>query len=188
MRRIVFFLSVSVDGFFEGPDRDIGWHKVDEEVHAHLNEVLGAMSAFLEGRITYQLMEGYWPGADADPAVPPTAAQFAEIWRRTPKIVYSRTLESAGPNATIVRDVVPEDVAALRARPGGDMAVGGPDLAATFIRLGLVDEYRLYVHPVAIGRGRRFLPPDARIDLSLVETRAFTNGVVLHRYEPRRHR
>lgn len=183
MNRVVLWMSVSVDGFIEGPNREIDWHRVDDELHMHVNERLARMGAFLEGRVTYELMEGFWPTADTDPSSTGPMVEFARIWRDMPKVVYSRTLERAGPNATVVREVVPEEVMELKARAGGDLALGGADLAATFMRHDLIDEYRLYVHPVVIGRGKPLFPPtEARIDLSLAETRTFGNGVVLLRY------
>ena len=132
----------------------------------------------------YELMATYWPTADHDPGAAPTIVEFARIWRAMPKLVYSRTLEQADWNATIVRDVVPEEVLALKAQPGGDLVLGGADLASAFVCHDLVDEYRLYVHPVVIGRGTPMLrPSDAKVALRLVETHAFSNGVVLLRYE-----
>jgi dihydrofolate reductase len=184
MRKIILMMSVSLDAFFEGPNRELDWHLVDDEVHSDFNEQLGAMSTFLDGRVTYELMAGYWPTADRDPASPRPVAEFARIWRDVPKIVYSRTLERADWNTTVVRDVVPEEVMELKAKPGGDMVVGGADLAATFMRYDLIDAYRLYVHPVVLGHGKPLFPPsDARINLRLAETRTFGNGVVLLRYE-----
>jgi dihydrofolate reductase len=110
--------------------------------------------------------------------------EFARIWRDMPKIVFSRTLERAGWNTTIVRDVVPEDILALKEQPGGDLVVGGAELAAAFMRHDLIDEYRFYVQPVLLGRGRLlFRPSDTALDLRLAETRTFGNGVVLLRYE-----
>lgn len=183
MRKIVLWMSVSIDGFFEGPDRDISWHLVDEEFHSYVNDELRRMGAFLEGRVTHELMAAYWPTADADPDAPAPVREFASIWRDMPKIVYSRTLAHADWNTTIRRDVVVEEIRALTAEPGGDLVVGGADLAATFRRLGLIDEYRLYVHPVLLGRGNPlFRDADARSSLRLVETRMFGNGVVLLRY------
>jgi dihydrofolate reductase len=184
MRKIVLMLSVSLDGFVEGPNREIDWHLVDDELHRHFNEVLGAMGAFLSGRVTYELMAGFWPTADSDPSSTVPMVEFAGIWRDMPKIVYSGTLERADWNTTVVRDVVAEEVMELKAQPGGDLALGGADLAATFMRLDLIDEYRLYVHPVVIGRGKPLFPPsDTRIHLQLAETRTFGNGVVLLRYQ-----
>jgi dihydrofolate reductase len=180
MGSIVLMMSVSADGFIEGPDRDIGWHLVDDELHRDFNQVLAGMGAFLSGRVTYELMAGFWPTADADPDSPPPMVEFAGIWRDTPKVVYSRTLERADWNTTIVREVDPDEVRRLAARTDGDLALGGADLAAAFRRHDLIDEYRVYVHPVAIGRGKPlFEPVDTRTDLRLVETRTFGNGVVL---------
>ena len=184
MRKIVLMLSMSLDGFIEGPNREIDWHLVDDELHSHFNEQLSAVGAFLNGRVTYELMARYWPTADQDPASPRPVAEFSRIWRDMPKIVYSRTLDKADWNTTVVRDVVPEQVMALKAQPGGDLALGGADLAAAFRRHGLIDEYRIYVHPVLIGRGKPlFQPLDARTSLRLVESRTFGNGVVLLRYQ-----
>jgi dihydrofolate reductase len=184
MRKIILMMSVSLDGFIEGPNRELDWPLVDDELHAHFNQELSAMGAFLDGRVTYELMAGFWPTADADPASTGPMAEFARIWRDMPKIVYSRTLERADWNTTIVREVVADDVMELKAQPGGDLALGGADLAAAFMRLGLIDEYRLYVHPVAIGQGKPLFPAsDAAISLRLAETRTFTNGVVLLLYQ-----
>ena len=184
MRKVILMMSVSLDGFFEGPDHGLGWQVIDDELHAHFNEELGAMGAFLDGRVTYELMAGFWPTADADPASTGPVAEFARIWREIPKIVYSRTLEDAGWNTTIVREVVPDEVMALKALPGGDMVLGGAELAAAFLRHDLIDEHRLYVHPVVLGRGRPLFPQsDARVGLRLAGTRTFGSGVVLLRYE-----
>jgi dihydrofolate reductase len=156
---------------------------VDDELHTHFNEQLGRMGAFLNGRVTYEMMAEFWPTADTDPSSTAPMVEFARIWRDMPKIVYSRTLERADWNTTVVRDVVPEEVMELKAQPGGDLALGGADLAAAFMRHDLIDEYRLYVHPVVIGRGKPLFPPsDTRINLELAETRTFSNGVVLLHY------
>jgi dihydrofolate reductase len=142
------------------------------------------MGVFLDGRVTYELMAGFWPTADRDPSSTEPVVEFARIWRDMPKIVYSRTLDRADWNSTVVRDVVPEEVMELKAQPGGDMVLGGADVAASFMSHDLIDEYRIYVHPVVIGRGRPLFPAaDAKIDLKLVETRTFGNGVVLLRYQ-----
>jgi len=176
-------MSVSLDGYIEGPNRDISWHMVDDELHRYFNEQLSGMGAFLSGRVTYELMAAFWPTADTDPASTEPMVEFARIWREMPKIVYSKTLRQAGWNTTIVRDVVPAEVATLKAAPGGDLALGGADLAAGFMRLGLIDEYRIYVHPVVIGAGKPLFPGSVpRVNLRLLETRVFGNGVLLLHY------
>jgi len=181
-RRIVMPISVSADGFFAAPDGDIGWGRVDDEVHEHLNEVLRPMAAFLQGRVTYEQMDAFWSSDDEALRGPGPMRDFAQVWRDVPKVVYSRASSRVGEGATPERAVDPAAVRALKAQPGGDMTVGGPDLAAAFFAHGLVDEVRLYVHPVVIGRGRRPFPDDAELDLDLLETRRFGNGVVLLRY------
>jgi dihydrofolate reductase len=189
MRKVILMMSVSLDGFIEGPNREIDWHMVDDELHRHFNEQLSAMGAFLSGRVTYELMAGFWPTADTDPSSTEPMIEFARIWRDMPKIVFSRTLEGANWNTTVVRDVVPERIMELKAQPGGDLALGGADLAAAFMRHDLIDEYRIYVHPVVIGGGKPLFPAsDTKIDLRLAETRTFGNGVVLLHYgRPGRH-
>jgi len=177
-------MSVSLDGFISGPDGEIDWHLVDDELHQHFNENLRQMSAFLDGRVSYQLMASYWPTADADPSASAPVAEFAGIWRDMPKIVYSTTLQKADWNTTIVRELVADDVRQLKAQPGGDLALGGADLSESFRELDLIDEYWLYVHPIVLGRGKPlFRPADAQLNLQLVQTRTFGNGVVLLRYQ-----
>jgi dihydrofolate reductase len=186
MRKIILMMSISLDGFIEGPERQIDWHLIDDELHSHVNELLAAMGAFLSGRVTYELMAGFWPTADADPSSTGPMAEFAGIWRDMPKIVFSRTMERAGWNTTIMRDVVVEEIMALKAQPGADLVLGGAELAAAFRQRDLIDEYRLYIHPVLIGRGKPlFTASDVMTDLRLVETRTFGNGVVLLRYQRR---
>ena len=184
MRKIIFMMSVSLDGYFEGPDGELGWQLVDDELHRHFNEELATMGGFLDGRVTYELMAGFWPTADQDPSSSAPMREFARIWRDMPKVVFSRTLDHADWNTTVARSVVPAEIRARAAEPGGDLMIGGADLAAAFMAHDLVDEYRFYLHPVLIGRGRPlFRPSDLSLDLRLAETRSFGNGVVLLRYE-----
>jgi dihydrofolate reductase len=183
MRKIVLMMSVSLDGFMEGPHREIDWHLVDDELHGYFNEYLSTMGAFLHGRVTYELMADYWPAADEDPSSPAVIRDFARIWREMPKVVYSRTLERADWNSTVVREVVPAEVEALKAGSGGDLTLGGADLAAAFAAHDLIDEYHICVHPVLLGEGKPLFPRAAdRKALRLVENRLFGNGVVLLRY------
>ncbi|WP_457031484.1 dihydrofolate reductase family protein [Kitasatospora sp. P5_F3] len=183
MRKIILFVGISLDGYIERPDRDISWHRVDDELHQHMNDELRTKGGFLSGRVTWQLMADYWPTADADPSVTGPTADFAGIWREMPKTVYSRTLTHAGWNTEIAREVDPAEVRALAARPGGDLVLSGAELATAFAQHGLIDEYRIYVHPVLIGRGKPLFPPaDRTVDLQLIESRTFGNGVALLHY------
>src|SRR6476620_11724844 len=183
MTKVILFVQISLDGFFEGSQKELDWNMVDDELHDHILEVLRPMGGFLSGRVTYELMAGYWPTADADPAATPFVKEFARIWREMPKVVYSKTLASAGWNTTIARDVVRGEVEELKLRSRGDLVVGGGELGAAFMAQDLVDEYRIYVHPIRIGEGNRLFPPSKEtVPLRLAETRAFGNGVVLLRY------
>ena len=183
MRKIVYSLTASLDGFVEGPNREIDWHQVDDELHQHLNDLYRDVSAFLTGRVTHELMTAAWPAVAADPAATGTMAEFAAIWCAKPKHVFSRTWQRTDWHTTVHREVDVEQIRALQREPGGDMSVGGPDLARTFRELDLVDEYRIYTCPVLIGRGRPMFPEvDARADLRLVDQRQFGNGVTLRHY------
>jgi dihydrofolate reductase len=184
MGRVNYAMSVSLDGFVETTSRSLDWVLVDEELHSFFNDQARAMSASLYGRRLYELMSGYWPTAEADPTSTPVEREFARIWKDTPKIVFSTTLTDVDFNSRLVHDDPAEEVARLKAQPGFDMDVGGPTLAATLMRRGLIDEYHLFVHPVILGDGRPFFPAlDDRIGLRLLETRTFGSGVVLLRYE-----
>jgi dihydrofolate reductase len=184
MGRLIYGMSVSLDGFVETPSRSLDWVQVDEELHSFFNDQTRELSASLYGRRMYELMVGYWPTAESDPAATPAELEFASIWRDLPKIVFSRTLEAVDGNSRLVRGDVVDEVARLKAQPGLDMDVGGPTIAAPLIRAGLVDEFRLYVQPVILGAGTSLLPAlEDHIGLRLLETRTFGSGVVYLRYE-----
>jgi dihydrofolate reductase len=184
MGKLIYSMSVSLDGFVETPSRSLDWVQIDEELHSVFNDEARAMSAFLYGRRMYELMAGYWPTAEADPAATPAMREFARIWEHKPKIVFSRTLADVEWNSRLVRDDPAAEVARLKAQPGYDMAVGGPTLAATLLQAGLIDEVRLFVNPVILGAGTPFFPAlEERIRLRLLKTRTFGSGVVYLRYE-----
>jgi dihydrofolate reductase len=133
----------------------------------------------------WEVMNAYWPGSDSDPAATPAMREFGVIWRATPKVVFSSTL--SGPlswNARLASSDPAAELARIRTETDGDLELGGPTIAAEFIRRDLVDEYGLVVHPVVLGAGRPFFPPDAgRLSLRLIDTKRFTSGVVYLGYE-----
>jgi dihydrofolate reductase len=182
MRKLIYSMGVSLDGFIAGPDGEIDWSAPDEELHRFHNRQTRELGAQLCGRRLYEEM-AYWETADENPSLPEHELEFARIWKDTPKIVFSKTLEKVEGNARLVRDGVAEEVAKLKEQPGRDLAVGGAGLASTCIELGLVDEYRLFVSPVVLGGGTPYFPAlDERIRLELVETRTFGSRVVYVRY------
>ena len=182
MRKLIYSMTMSLDGFIAGPDGDFAWSAPDEELHRFHNQRVREVGAQLCGRRLYETMV-YWETADQNPSAPDYVLEFAGIWKSIPKIVFSKTLEAVEGNATLVRDGVAEQVAKLREQPGKDLAVGGAGLASTCIELGLVDEYQVFVSPVVVGGGTPYFPAlEKRIDLELVETRTFGSRVVYLRY------
>lgn len=186
MGKLIYMLNVSADGFVETPDRSLAWTIIDDELHSWFNDRTRELDASLYGRRMYELMAGYWPGGEEDPAATQTEREFSRIWMRMPKIVFSSTLESVDHNSRLVRGDPTDELARLREEFHGDLDVGGATLASAFVRHGLVDEYRLLVHPVAIGGGTPFFPPqlDEPLPLRLTETHTFGSGVQLLTYVP----
>jgi dihydrofolate reductase len=183
MARLVYSLSVSLDGYAAAEDGSLDWVHVDEALHRLFNDEGRAADAFLYGTRMYELMSGYWPTALDDPDATPAMREWAVIWRETPKIVFSHSLESVAWNSRLVRGDAVAEVARLKAE-GLELGVGGPGLAGSLLRAGLVDEVRLYVNPVLLGGGIPFFPAlDAPIVLRPLESRPFPSGVVLLRYE-----
>lgn len=182
MRKLFAFNLISLDGFFEGPDRDINWHNVDEEFNAFAIEQTSAVGALLFGRVTYQLMESYWPTADAlknDTAI-------AGIMNSLPKFVFSKTLEKAEWNNTrILKENIEQEILNLKQQPGKDMAVfGSANLLSTLMHMDLVDEHRVMINPVLLGKGNPlFKSMEDRTNLRLQKSRTFKSGNILLYYE-----
>jgi len=184
LRKVIYSMSVSLDGFIETPNRELDWVIVDEEFHSFANDQAREMGAFLYGRRLYEVMASYWPTADTNPATPAYVVEFARIWRDKPKIVFSKTLKKVEWNSRLVRKDIAEEITKLKAQPGQDLGLGGANIASTFMQLGLVDEYRLFVQPVVLGSGTpMFRTLDDKINLRLVDTHTFGSGVVYLRYQ-----
>jgi dihydrofolate reductase len=183
MGKVIYSMGVSLDGFIAGRGGEIDWSAPDEELHRFHNEQTGEIGALLLGRRLYEEMR-YWETAEENPSAREYELEFARIWNQIPKIVFSRTLEGVEGNARLAERTIADEVAGLEAQPGKDISVGGAGLASDFVKLGLIDEYRLFVNPVVLGGGTPFFPPlDERIDLRLVETRTFGSRVVYLRYQ-----
>jgi len=183
MRKVIYSPMVSLDGFVEGPNRELDWGIIDEELHTYINRQHSAIDTYLFGRRMYEVML-YWETADRDPANPEYVLEFARIWKRIVKIVYSKTLDRVQGNARLSRGNIVEEIAQLKAQPGKDMSVGGATIAAALIQSGLIDEYQLFINPVVLGSGTSMFPSlHNTINLRLVESRTFNSGVILLRYE-----
>ena len=182
MRKLIYSMGVSLDGFIAGPHGEIDWSAPDEELHRFHNQQTRELGVHLCGRRLYETMV-YWETAEENPSASDYELEFARIWKELPKIVFSKTLEKVEGNARLVRDGVAEEVAKLKEQPGKDLAVGGAGLASACVELGLIDEYRLFVSPVVLGGGTPYFPAlEAKINLELVESRTFGSRVVYVRY------
>jgi dihydrofolate reductase len=182
MRKLIYSMGVSCDGFIAAGDGAIDWTAPDEELHRFHNRQAREVGAHLYGRRLYEDMLP-WETADQRPSASGPELEFSRIWNATPKVVFSTTLERVEGNARLVKEGAAQEVARLKEGPGDDLAVGGAGLASTLIAHGLVDEYRLFVNPVVLGGGTPFFPAlEERISLELVETRTFGSRVVYLRY------
>lgn len=178
MRNVIFFNLMSLDGFFEGPNQDITWHNVDEAFNEFAIAQLESAGALIFGRVTYDLMAGYWPTSEASIDDPVVAGWMNKL----PKYVFSKTrLETDWQNCTPVHGDAVQELIKLRQQPGKDLFIfGSADLAETFFRHGLIDEIRVLVNPVLLGSGTPlFKPGIERTQLRLMSARTFDNGNVL---------
>jgi len=183
MGKLIYFMNVSLDGFVETPDHGLDWGVIDDELGSLFNDQMRGVDASLYGRRLYEVMAGYWPTGESDPAATELTREFARQWNATPRIVFSNSLESVDFNSRLATGDVGEELAAIKAEFDGNLEVGGPTLAAQFIERGLVDEYHLVIHPVAIGDGTPFFPRlDRPIGLKLIDTRVLGSGVVYQSY------
>ncbi len=176
MRKLIIWDMVTVDGFFEGPGRDISWFVFEGELENYIRETQAKADTLIFGRVTYDLMAAYWPSE---------RGWIADFMNSIEKVVFSRTLKSAGWNNTKLFNAdVAEEVSRLKARDGGDIFVfGSADLTATLMEHGLVDEYRLGINPVILGRGTPlFKGGGDRILLKHLETKTLKSGVVILHY------
>jgi dihydrofolate reductase len=182
MAKLIYSAITSLDGYVADEEGNFDWAAPDEEVHSFVNDLERPVGTYLYGRRMYEVMV-YWETAHTLADQPPFSRDFAEIWQAADKIVYSRTLETAGSARTrIERDFDPETVRQLKASAERDITVGGPDLAAQAIEAGLVDEFQLFVAPVVVGGGKRALPDNVRLKLELLDERRFGSGVVYLHY------
>jgi dihydrofolate reductase len=181
MKKVIFQMSVSLDGYIEGPKHEIDWHLVDDEFIAYAVEMLNASDVLIMGRKTYELMARAWPtDVDNDPVI-------KEKMNSTPKLVFSRTLKKVEwQNSRLASGSIAEEVARLKQAPGdGVLPVGGSELAASFLEQGLMDELHIILTPILLGGGNPvFDGIKTRHSLRLLSTTEFKSGNVVMIYEP----
>jgi len=186
MRKVIASVFVTLDGYMVGPNEDISWvtNNFSEEMGKYAGDLMNSMDTNLLGRVTYEIMTNYWPANTEE------TAPGADKMNTTPKIVFSKTLDKAEwgkcKNARVVKDHVAEEIAKLKQLPGKDMVIyGSANLVQGFTQLGLIDEYQLLIHPLALGGGKRLWADMAHpVNLKLLRTQAFKNGGAVLYYEP----
>jgi len=189
--KLFTFMTISLDGFFEGRDHDISWHNVDDEVKKFAIEQLRETDTILFGRRTYELFEDFWPKAADDPKISKDNLEIASLINNMNKVVFSKTLTKVKEkenwrNVKLIHDVNPEEIKRWKQESGKDLDIGGSNLAVSFAQLGLIDEIRIMVAPIILGEGTRlFEGIKDKLNLSLLKTRTFKSGNVLLYYQPK---
>lgn len=182
MGHVIFAMNASVDGYVSGASASpADMPGPSDELHQYFNDLQRSAAMSLYGRELYADMR-YWDTDDPDWG--PVQQEFSAFWRATPKVVVSTTLTDVGPNATLVSQDVDAELRRVVADTDGEIDVGGPTLAATLARLGLIDEYRLYQRPVVLGGGKAFFQEGMPNAVSLLDVELLPEDTVLLRYQP----
>ncbi len=185
MRKLVLFMHLSLDGFAADPNRGLDFLSYDKELEQYADELVKTVGSPVYGRITYQLMESYWPTVLKKPNANKHTLEHAQWVENVPKIVFSKTLtEVTWNNTQLIKDNIAEEVKKLKQQPGKDLVIfGSPGLATTLMNLGLIDEYKLTVHPIILGSGISvFTNNTTKSTLKLVDSKTLKSGVVTLHY------
>ncbi|HEY5845290.1 MAG TPA: dihydrofolate reductase family protein [Microlunatus sp.] len=184
MADLVYYSQCSLDGLIADEGGDFSWAFPPEDVHRAANDVAARTGVHLLGRRTYEVMR-YWD--EAREGVPEVEAEFQRAWAPSTKVVYSRSIDRVGPNARIEREFDPAEARAIADAADSEVGIGGADLGGQALRAGIVDVLTLVLFPVIIGRGKRVIPQDLRLDLQLTERRDFSGDIVQLTYRVPRH-
>lgn len=183
MRKLIYLMNTSLDGYVEDANGSLDGMTTNDELHQFFNDQERDFEVSLYGRRLYQTMYPHWSTAEQNPDTPAVQKEYARIWNAIPRIVFSRTLDQVDAKSTLMRDGLLEQITTLKSQPGKWMSIGGPTLAASAIEAGLVDEFRMVIHPVIVGGGKPYFPNlKAPTNLTLLETRHFSSGQMYLRY------
>lgn len=181
MGKVVYGMHTSMDGYIEGPDGGFGFTVPAEDVHQAANDQVRRCGAFLFGRRLYEVMEKPWTEQLGNEGAPAVEREFARLYRRTPRYVFSDTLQSVPDGVTIVRRKdAASAVERLKREVDGNLEIGGAELAASLV--DLIDEFHVFAFPVIVGGGRPYLPVEREVRLRMVEQRSFESGVLFRRF------
>ncbi len=179
-------MHISLDGFVAGPNGEMNWIKADQEIFDHVGMRISEGDTSLYGRVTYQMMENYWPGAGQKPEATKHEIEHSKWYAKVHKVVLSKTLEESGlTNTTIISENLPDKINVIKQQAGPDILLfGSPTATHSLIQLGLIDGYWLFVNPIILGQGiPLFTDIKDKIKLKLMNTRQFNCGVTELNYE-----
>lgn len=183
MRKVIYGYNVSLDGFIEDRDGTIDWTEPGPELHRWFNQSERTTGLQMYGRKLWETMK-VWADMLGDESLPPEMQEYAEYWNKTPTLVFSRTMTEAPPGVELRKQVDADEIRRLKAEPGGDISIGGAEIAAEFLRQGLVDEVMVAIHPVILGGGAKRMIPELAdaTKLTLVESQVLDGRYIAARY------
>jgi dihydrofolate reductase len=191
MRKVIVSIFLTLDGSFEGPNKELDWHVWDDEMEKYMSDLLNNVDTILLGRVAYQLLAEYWPTAIPKTTMPRNPGEehpfIIEKMNTLPKIILSKTLDKVEwKNSTLIKENVKAEILKLKHQPGKDLVLfGGANIASTLLRLGLIDEYRIILNPVILSSGNPFFKEIRdKLSLKLLGTKTFNCGNVLLYYQP----
>ena len=185
MRKIISFVHISLDGFVAGPNGEMNWIKVNEEIFDHVGKRISETDTALYGRVTYEMMENYWPTAGDDASASKHDIEHSKWYKNAQKIVLSKKMKDASlKNTKIISDNLSDKINEIKQSPGTEILLfGSPTATHSLIELNLIDDYWLFVNPVILGRGiPLFVEVKDPIKLKLLSTQQFTSGVTALNY------
>jgi dihydrofolate reductase len=180
MRKLISFMHISLDGFVAGPNGEMNWIKVDEEIFDYVGERISETDTALYGRVTYEMMQNYWPAAGDEPGASKHDIEHSKWYNKAHKLVLSKTMKGAGlTNTTIISDNLSNEINEIKQGVGSEILVfGSPTATHSLIQQNLIDGYWLFVNPIILGQGiPLFIDIKDKIKLKLLTTHQFTSGV-----------
>lgn len=180
MRKVISFMHISLDGYVAGPNGELDWVKVDQELFDHVGKRIGEGDTALYGRVTYEMMESYWPTAGDKPTASRHDIEHSKWYKKVHKVVLSKTMEAGGlDNTEIISDNLSNRINEIKQQAGEDILLfGSPTATRSLIQQNLIDGYWLFVNPIILGQGiPLFVDVKDKIKLKLLTARQFTSGV-----------
>ncbi len=189
MRHLIFFMHTSLDGFVAGPNGELNWASVDEELFDFVATMTDKADTALYGRVTYEMMQSYWPNAGKEPNASKHDKEHSDWYNKVPKVVLSRTMSEQGlDNTKVIGDHLADNINKIKNQDGKNILIfGSPTASQSLLSLGLIDEFWLFVNPILLGQGMPlFKGVIETIKLKLIESKTFSCGVIALHYETKR--